>query len=144
MNSYRPASIANNSTSNGMIIRDSIIDVRPESTEVDEREVHASEDRAIDQAEQDYVFEWTSEKSIIEVANEVGATDQVIVQGIFNIAQNWTKVLSTKFWIEVVDDNTVQLAAWKMLSQMKEHFNQKKKKDARNKNIRYILIPDGK
>lgn len=57
MNSYRPASITNNNPSNGMIIRDSIIDVREETTEVDECEVHTSEDRAINQAEQDYVFE---------------------------------------------------------------------------------------
>jgi hypothetical protein len=57
MNSYRPASITSNSTSSMITISDSIIDVRPESTEVDEREIHTSEDRAIDQVEQDYVFE---------------------------------------------------------------------------------------
>lgn len=147
MNSYRPASIASTSTSTVIPVSDSIIDVRTESTEVGECRTYTSEDRAIDQTYEDYEFEWASEKSIIEIANseEVGATDVVIVKGIFNIAQNGTKSISQwELWVIEVEDHTIQLAAWKMLAQMKGHFDQKKKKDARNKNIKYILIPDGK
>lgn len=143
MNNYRPAGIST-ATIPVIPVSNSVIDVRAESPEVDERETHITEDRAIDQAYEDYEFEWSSEKSIIQVAEEVGATDEVIVRWIFNIAQSWTKNISTKEWIENVADDTVQLTAWKLLSQMKGHFDQKKKKDSRNKNIRYILIPDGK
>ena len=147
MNSYRPASIASTTTKPVIPISDSIIDVRTESTEVGECGLQASEDRAIDQVHQEYEFEWAGEKSIIEIANseEVGATDEVIVKGIFNIAQNGTKSISQwEYWVTEVEDHTIQLAAWKMLAQMKGHFDQKKKKDARNKNIKYILIPDWK
>lgn len=143
MNNYRPAGIST-TTIPVIPISDSIIDVREESPEVDEREAYITEDRAIDQAYEDYEFEWSSEKSIIQVAEEVGATDEVIVRWIFNIAQSWTKNISTKEWIENVEDDTVQLAAWQLLSKIKGHFDQKKKKDSRNKNIKYILIPDGK
>ena len=143
MNNYRPAGIST-TTIPVIPVSNSIIDVRAESPEVDERETHITEDWAIDQAYEDYEFEWASEKSIIQVAEEVGATDEVIVRWIFSIAQSWTKNISTKEWIENVEDDTVQLTAWKLLSQMKGHFDQKKKKDARNKNIKYILIPDGK
>lgn len=144
MNNYRPAGIST-ATIPVIPVSNSVIDVRAESPEVDECETHITEDRAIDQVEQDYEFEWSSEKSIIQVAEEVGATDEVIVRWIFNIAQNGTKSISQwKYWITEVEYHTVQLAAWKMLSQMKGHFDQKKKKDARNKNIKYILIPDWK
>lgn len=144
MNNYRPASIARTTEDSMKPVSNSIIDVLTESTEVGEREVQTSEDRAVDQASTSYHFEWDSEKSIAETVNEQ-VKDTEIVKWILYIAQNWTKSISQwELWIAEVDDHTIQLAAWKMLAQMKWHFDQKKKKDTRNKNIKYVLIPDGK
>ena len=59
MNTYRPASIASTSTSTSTVIpvSDSIIDVLTESTEVGECGTYTSEDRAVDQTNQEYEFE---------------------------------------------------------------------------------------
>lgn len=56
MNNYRPAGIST-TTIPVIPVSNSVIDVRAESPEVDERETHITEDRAIDQAYEDYEFE---------------------------------------------------------------------------------------
>ena len=145
MNSYRPAN-STSSISEDLIISTSDVSFvsRGEETEVGEHQIQGTEDWAIHQGYTTYNFEWDVERSIQEVANEVGATDKEIVRGIFNIAQNWEKTISTQFWLETVPDNTIQLAAWNSLAKMKWHFEQKKNRSTRNKNIKYYLIPDWK
>lgn len=80
--------------------------------------------------------------SLATIAEEVWATPQAIISGLWEIAQNGTKEISDgDGWSLTVNNDSVKLEALKTLTKI--YMDQKKNKKQKVKGISYVLIRDG-
>lgn len=84
-----------------------------------------------------------TEDEIIRVADDVWATDNAVIGGIWHLANHAQKPIS--LWdgnYDMVDDNATRLAALIHLSKVRDHLEKKNKKKKSNTKIKYVLIRD--
>ena len=80
--------------------------------------------------------------SLATIAEEVGATRQNVIAGIWDLAQNGTKEISDgDGWSITVNNDALKLEALKTLSKI--YMDEKKNKKQKAKWIHYVLIRDG-